>query len=67
MLKLSVPDMSCSGCQASVEKVLRPLAAPAGMTVDLDARQVRFDGAVDADRMIAALLNIGFPAHAIAP
>ena len=67
MLKLSVPDMSCSGCQASVEKVLRPLAAPSVLTVDLTTRQVRFDGAVDADRMIAALGQIGFPAQVVAP
>jgi copper chaperone len=63
MLKLSVPDMSCGGCKASVEKVLGPLAGPEGLTIDMTARQVAFHGPVDADRMIAALDRIGFPAH----
>jgi copper chaperone len=63
MLKLSVPDMSCGGCKASVEKVLGPLAGPEGLTIDMAARQVAFHGPVDADRMIAALDRIGFPAH----
>jgi copper chaperone len=65
MLKLSVPDMSCGGCKASVEKVLGPLAAPDGLTIDMTARQVAFPGPVDADRMIAALARIGFPAHRV--
>ena len=65
MLKLSVPDMSCGGCKASVEKVLGSLAAPSGLTIDMAARQVSFDGPADADQMIAALARIGFPAHAV--
>ncbi len=65
MLKLSVPDMSCGGCKASVEKVLGPLAAPEGLTIDMTARQVAFNGPADADRMIAALARIGFPAHRV--
>jgi copper chaperone len=62
MLELSVPDMTCGGCKAAVEKALRPLAAPAEVTVDLTRRQVAFHGSVDAARMIAALDSIGFPA-----
>jgi copper chaperone len=65
MLKLSVPDMSCGGCKASVEKVLGPLAAPEGLTIDMTARQVAFLGSADADQMIAALARIGFPAHRV--
>ena len=65
MLKLSVPDMSCEGCKASVEKVLGPLAAPEGLSFDMAARQIAFSGPVDADRMIAALAGIGFPARRV--
>jgi copper chaperone len=65
MLKLSVPDMSCGGCKASVEKVLGPLAGPEGLTIDMTARQVAVPGSADADRMIAALARIGFPAHRV--
>ena len=65
MLKLSVPDMSCGGCKASVEKVLGPLTAPEGLVFDMAARQIAFPGPVDADQMIAALARIGFPAHRV--
>jgi copper chaperone CopZ len=57
--------MSCGGCKASVEKVLGPLAAPSGLTIDMAARQVSFHGPADAEQMIAALARIGFPAHAV--
>ena len=65
MITLSVPDMSCGGCKASVEKALGPLAAPQGLSVDMAARQIAFPGPVDADQMIAALARIGFPAHRV--
>lgn len=65
MLKLSVPDMSCGGCKASVEKVLGPLTVPEGLTFDMAAREIAIPGPVDADQVIAALARIGFPAHRV--
>jgi hypothetical protein len=46
-------------------EVLGPLAAPEGLSFDMAARQIAFGGPVDADRMIAALAGIGFPAHRV--
>ncbi len=63
MIPLSVPEMSYGGCRASVEGVLGPLAAPSALSIDMAARQVSFDGPVDADQMIAALARIGFAAR----
>lgn len=60
MTQLSIPDMSCGHCKASVDAALAPLAAR--VEVDLPARQARVTGG-DPARMIAALEGIGFPAR----
>jgi copper chaperone len=56
---LSVPDMSCGHCKASVEAALAPLASR--VEVDLAQRQVRAEGA-SAEVLVKALDAIGFPA-----
>ncbi|WP_112309995.1 heavy-metal-associated domain-containing protein [Pseudogemmobacter bohemicus] len=52
MTRLSVPDMSCGHCKASVEAVLKPIAS--SVEVDLTAREVRVEG-VAAEAAVAAL------------
>lgn len=64
MTLLSVPDMSCGHCKASVEAALSALPGAAPITVDLANRQVTAQGAPEA--LIAALDQIGFPARLIA-
>ena len=64
MTKLSIPDMNCGHCKASVEAALAPLAAQ--ITVDLPARQVSIDGAPDIQAILSALGDIGFPAQVLA-
>jgi copper chaperone len=66
MILLSVPDLSCAHCKASVEAALRPLAEVQQISVDLDARQVAVSGEAPASVLLAALDRIGFPAHVIA-
>lgn len=58
---LSVPDMTCGHCKAAVEGALAPLAQ--SVTVDLAARRVIVMGADSAERLIATLVGIGFPAE----
>lgn len=60
MTLLSVPDMSCGHCKASVEAALTPLPGMAPVEVDLTTRQVKVSGPADA--ALAALDQIGFPA-----
>ncbi|MFN4153535.1 MAG: heavy-metal-associated domain-containing protein [Paracoccaceae bacterium] len=62
MILLSVPDMSCTHCQASVEAALAPLAR--SVTVDLITRRISVEGG-DPPQLIAALDAIGFPAQVI--
>lgn len=64
MTLLSVPDMSCGHCKASVEAALAPLPGMAPVEVDLTTRQVKVAGPVD--QAVRALEAIGFPASAVA-
>jgi copper chaperone len=64
MTLLSVPDMSCGHCKASVEAALTPLTGMAPVTVDLAQRQVSVAG--PAAEAVKALAAIGFPAMAVA-
>jgi copper chaperone len=63
MTRLSVPDMSCGHCKASVEAALAPLGAL--VVVDLPNRQVKAEGAAP-EAMIKALAAVGFPATVLA-
>ena len=64
MTRLSVPDMSCGHCKASVETALAGIGAGA-VQVDLASRQLTADA--DASAMIAALGKVGFAASELPP
>lgn len=66
MTLLSVPDMTCGHCRASVESALQALPGAGEITVDLPARQVSVSGDLDADKLLAVLDGIGFPATVVA-
>ncbi len=63
MIRLSVPDMSCGHCKASVEGALAALPGAAPFTIDLQKREVEASGNPAA--LLAALAEIGFPAQVI--
>ena len=62
---LSVPDMSCGHCRASITSALAPLGA--STQFDATARRVTVSGAVSPAAAIAALDAIGFPAAEARP
>ena len=64
MTTLSVPDMTCGHCKASVEAALNPLKGVAPVSVDLSTRQVSVAGGVAS--ALKALAEIGFPAQELA-
>ena len=61
-MKLTVPDMSCGHCKAAVERALAGAAPGATVAVDLPARTVTVTGPADADAVLAALAEEGYPA-----
>lgn len=66
MTLLSIPDMNCGHCKASVTEALTAVLGTKTITVDLTTRQVEVEGTPNAESMLAALNKIGFPAHIIA-
>lgn len=62
MTTLSVPDMSCGHCKASVEAALSPIASK--VEVDLPGRRVTAEGA-PPEALVKALEAIGFPASVV--
>jgi copper chaperone len=63
MTRLSVPDMNCGHCKASVLTALSALPDVGQIVVDLDQRQVEANASPAA--MIAALAEIGFEAKVL--
>ncbi|QDQ87404.1 heavy-metal-associated domain-containing protein [Alcaligenaceae bacterium SJ-26] len=59
-LKLSVPDMSCGHCVASITRAVQALDADARVEADLPVRQVTIDTAVAPDAVAAALREAGY-------
>lgn len=60
MITLSVPDMNCGHCKASVEKALSRVDPAAAVTVDIPARRVTVETKAEAPALIAALAAVGF-------
>ena len=52
MTTLSVPDMNCGHCKASVEAALAPLGRQ--IVVDLAKRTVTLDSAAQTDQLLIA-------------
>jgi copper chaperone CopZ len=65
MITLSVPEMHCNSCKASVEAVLKPISGTRYVTVDLAQRRVAVGGSPAPDEMIGALHRIGFAAEVV--
>lgn len=64
-ITLSVPDVSCAHCVASVDEALSGLDGVGTVTTDLSNKQVRVSldpARVTVDRLVAALGEAGYPA-----
>ena len=62
MTCLSIPDMSCGHCRASITAALTPLPGVAALQFDAEARTATVEGTALPESLIAALDRIGFPA-----
>lgn len=63
MTTLSIPDMSCGHCKASVEAALAAIPCTSDILVDLATRQVTVGGAAPVAALLAALDAAGYPAR----
>ena len=64
MTKLSIPDMSCGHCKATVEKTLKALDPAASLHFDMPARTVAVQSTAAVDAMRTALKAAGYEATA---
>jgi copper chaperone CopZ len=61
---LTVPDISCSHCEATVTKALAPLPGVRHVRVDIPAKRVTVqydEGQVDVERFKAVLQEEDYP------
>ncbi|MDT8855666.1 heavy metal-associated domain-containing protein [Paracoccaceae bacterium Fryx2] len=63
MTTLSIPDMTCGHCRASVEQALGAVPGVGHVSVDLPGRTATIEGAAPVATLIAALEAVGFPAE----
>lgn len=66
MTTLSIPDMTCGHCKASVESALKSLSDAGDVTVDLAAKTATATGPAAPATLLKALDEVGFPATVIA-
>lgn len=59
-LTLNIPDMSCGGCAAGVQKAIAAVDPAAQVRVDLPARQVEVQTSAPAARIAQAVQDAGF-------
>ena len=62
MTTLSVPDMSCNHCKATVESALGAVPEAGAVTVDLTTRKVQVAGPAPTAALLQALDKAGYPA-----
>ncbi len=61
-MKLSIPDMSCGHCKASVEAAIAAQDAGARVIVDLATRTAEVATVAAPEAILAALAAEGYPA-----
>lgn len=62
-MNLSIPEMNCGHCRASVTEAVTRLDPQARVEVDLPARIARIVTAAPEAAVLAALAEVGFTAH----
>lgn len=61
MMRLSVPDMTCGHCVATVTKAIRTLDPSAEVKADLGSRTVTVETSAPATAVAKALEDAGYP------
>ena len=64
MTTLSIPEMSCGHCKATVEQTIKALDPAAALAFDMAARTVAVDGTAAVAAMQTALKAAGYAATA---
>ena len=60
MIELTVNDMTCGGCVASITRVVQGLDPDAKVDADVESRRVKIDSVIDTEAVIAAIAHAGY-------
>ena len=60
MIELTINDMTCGGCVASITRVVKGLDPNAMVDANVESRQVRINSQTDTEAVVAAIANAGF-------
>lgn len=62
--ELTVTDMTCGGCESSVEAALKKVDGVTSVDADHESNRVVVEGDADTDELVAAVDDAGFQASA---
>ena len=60
MIELTVNDMTCGGCVASIIRVVKGLDANATIDADVASKRVKINSVATNDKLIAAIAAAGY-------
>lgn len=60
MITLTINDMTCGGCVASITRVVKSLDPNATLDADVAARRVSINTPLDTATVVAAISNAGY-------
>lgn len=60
MIELTINDMTCGGCVASITRVVTGLDPAATVTADVAARRITIDSPLATDAVVAAISDAGY-------
>ncbi len=65
MHRFQVPDMTCSHCAQTVERVIRSVDAKAEVAVDLATKDVTVASDAEGTTLLAAIADVGYTPRAL--
>ena len=60
MIELTVNDMTCGGCVASITRVVKGLDANATVDADVASKRVKIESVINSESVIAAISDAGY-------
>ncbi|MBL0121973.1 MAG: heavy-metal-associated domain-containing protein [Betaproteobacteria bacterium] len=60
MIELTVDDMTCGGCVASITRVVKGLDPDAKVNANVETKRVSIESVTDTEAVVAAIANAGY-------
>ena len=60
MIKLTINDMTCGGCVASITRVVTALDGEAKVSADVGSKRVSIDSTLATEAVVAAITQAGY-------